>query len=68
MKMVGFDRESFLRDLGKEPKADKGEGYEPDREEKPGAKGRILVAALKNGDGEAIEEAVKAICEYEDND
>lgn len=36
----------------------------PDKsEDKPGMKGKMLAAALKRGDGEAIEEAVKAICE-----
>lgn len=31
-------------------------------DDKPGMKGKMLAAALKKGDGEAIEEAVKAIC------
>lgn len=46
----------------KEPDGD--EAPEGDKDEKPGMKGKMLAAALKKGDGEAIEEAVRAICNY----
>jgi hypothetical protein len=35
----------------------------PDADDGAGAKGKMLAAALKRGDGEAIEEAIRAICE-----
>lgn len=33
-----------------------------DEDDKPGARGKLLAAAIRKGDGEAIEECIRAIC------
>ena len=58
--------------MEKSPPADDGEGTGGDAAgkdddaptEKPGQKGKMLIAAFKKGDGESVEELVKSICGY----
>jgi hypothetical protein len=53
----------FLKGKGSPaPEAPDAPSQSSDDEDAPGAKGKMLAAALKRGDGAAIEEAVRAIC------
>ena len=65
-----FDKESFLKTLGKKPAKAKAEEKEDDKEAEPTAlrPGKQLRAALAAKDDDAIEEAIRACVEGYDKE